>query len=305
MHKKKSWNILLDPNYSLNDNFGNSHDIMPDYLVDYPNNIPMVENFGDILVEDSFGTNNENFNKLMHLLFNKHESNRLKKIVKYVGCMHLKNANRMTPLMMAAKMARGEESLKILEYVLMNSNVNDIDAQDVEGRSALMYAVMNVDTTSSAEACQLLVKRGASVDLLDDKGCNSIMLYALSYTSGTSISVAQLLINSNVNIFESSTNNKLNAIMIACKRYEFTRDSTLITLLLNVGANINHKDKDGNTALMRLCKDDLDKNIGLIKLFIDRKAKIDITNNDGQTVYDILFAQRNNKKNEIVEMLLQ
>jgi ankyrin repeat protein len=278
---------------------------MSDYLVDYPKNVPLVENFGDILLEDSFGINNEDFNKLMHLLFNRQESNRLKKIVKYVGCMHLKNANRMTPLMMAAKMARGEESLKILEYVLMNSNVNDIDAQDVEGRSALMYAVMNVDITSSVEACQLLIKRGANVDLLDDKGCNSIMLYALSYKSGDSISVAKLLINSNVNIFESSTNNKLNAIMIACKRYEFTHDTKLIILLLSVGANINHRDKDGNTSLMQLCMGDLDKNFGLIKLLIDRKAKVDITNNNGQTVYDILFAQRNNKKNEIVEMLLQ
>lgn len=295
MFKKKSWNILLD--------YQSNHDILSDYLVDYPKNVPFTEIKDDIVLEGNFG-NTDDFNKLMFLLFNQTESNRFKKISKYVKCMNMKNTNYTTPLMMAAKMAKSEESIKILEFVLMNSDKNNINSQDIDGRSALMYACANIDTTSSLEACRLLIKNGANIDLLDDKGCNSIMIYALSYTTSNSLPLAKLLIDCNVNIFESSTNNKLNALMIACKRYDTTRDIKLISLLLDSGIDINHKDKYGNTALMQLCKSDIDKNFDLIKFLIDRKAKTDILNNNKESLYDILFSQKSLKKNDIINMIL-
>ena len=303
MFKKKTYNALIDSNHGLpNHGLSSNHDISDEQLMDYPNTTSIVKNQYIFIDENK---NRNDFNKLMFLLFDQREPNRLKKIATYVMCMNMKGENHITPLMMAAKMARGDESMRILEYVLVNSDVNEIDAQDSEGRSALMYACLNVDTTSSIEACHTLLKRGANPNLLDDKGCNSMMLYALNYKSGNSIALIQMLINNNVNIFQSSTNNRLNAIMIACKRYEFTHDTKLITQLLAAGANINQRDRDGNTALMQLCSGNIDENIDLIKIFIDRKANVEISNNYGETVYDMLFAQRSDKKNDIINMFIK
>ena len=92
--------------------------------------------------------------------------------------------------------------------------------------------------------------------------------------------------------------------MIACKRYDTTRDIKFISLLLDSGININHKDKNGDTVLMQLCKSDIDKNFDLIKFLIDRKAKTDILNNNKESLYDILFSQKSIKKNDIINMIL-
>ena len=301
MFKKKSHNPLLDPNHTLVE----SHDILGGYLVDYPNNVPIMENFDDLTFDVMCEKDREEFNKLMVLLFNQKESNRLQKVGKYVRLINRKNECHVTPLMMAARMARGMESLKILEFILTNINVNEIDAQDSSGKSALLYACSNIDESSSIEACRILLRYGASPNLLDDKGCNALMVYALNNKSGDSIGLARLLIDHNVNIHESSTNNKLTALMIACLRFDYTKDESLISILIRSGADINKQNQQGDSILMQLCKKKLEKSIDVIKLLIKYNASVEIVNQQGHTVIDILFEQKGNKKNEIINLLVK
>lgn len=301
MFKKKSLNKLLEPGYTL---IGND-DILGDYLVDYPTNVPVMENFDDLKLDVLYGKDKDDFNKFMLLLFNQKESNRLQKVAKYTGLINKKNECHVTPLMMAARMAKGAESIKILEFILTYVNVNDIDAQDSSGKSALLYACTSVDETSSVEACQILLKRGSNPNLLDDKGCNSLMVYALNNKNGDSIALARLLIDYNVNIYQSSTNNKLNVLMIACLRFEYTKDESLISILIKSGANTNQTNQQGDSVLMQLCRRNLEKNMEIIKMLIKFGVDIEIVNKEGQTVYDILFEQKGNKKNEVVNLLVK
>lgn len=287
---------LLGPKYLV---IG-SDDILDDYLFDYPDNAPSMESFGDNMDEL-----NDDFNKLMLLLSNQTEPNRLQHIYKYVKCLHMKNANHTTPLMLAAKMARGVESIQILEYIITNTISEHIDAHDQESKTALMHAYSNIDTTSSSEACRILLRRGADVNLIDDKGCDALMLYCLNCKSTNSINIAKQLINQKINLKHASFNNKLTALMIACKRYEYIKNDEMVVLLLKSGSDINQCDRFGNTVLMQMCNGNLTKNFPIIKLLIRYNASIEIENKNGKTIFDLLFDNKDSLRKEVVDMLVK
>lgn len=287
---------LLGPKYLM---IG-SDDILDGYLTDYPNNMPSMESFGDSMEEW-----NDDFNKLMLLLVNQNEPNRLQQMYKHVKCLHMKNTSHTTPLMLAAKMARGIESIQILEYILTNTSSKDIDAHDQESKTALMYACCNVDTTSSQEACNMLLRRGANVNLIDDKGCDALMLYCLNYKSSNSINLAKQLINHKIDLRRASFNNKLTSLMIACKRYEFIRNDELVVLLLKSSSNVNQRNRFGDTIIMQVCQGNLTKNLPIIKLLIRYEADAQIENRDGRNIFDVLFENKDGKKTDIVDMLVK
>ncbi len=287
---------LLGPKYLM---IG-SDDILDGYLIDYPHNMPSMESFGDSMEEW-----NDDFNKLMLLLINQDETNRLQQMYRYIKCLHMKNASYTTPLMLAAKMARGIESLQILEYILTNTSSEDIDAHDQESKTALMYACSNVDTTSSQEACKMLLMRRANVNLMDDKGCDALMLYCLNYKSSDSINLAKQLINHKIDLRRASFNNKLTSLMIACKRYEFIRNDELVVLLLKSGSDVDKVNRFGDTVLMQLCQGNLTKNLPIIKLLIRYSADAQVENRDGRNIFDVLFENKDGKKTDIVDMLVK
>lgn len=58
-------------------------------------------------------------------------------------------------------------------------------------------------------------------------------------------------------------------------------NTTLVTILLNLGANTEIRDQDGNTPLMIAISR---KNLELVELFLDHNANVNVINNEGETL---------------------
>jgi hypothetical protein len=131
--------------------------------------------------------------------------------------------------------------------------VNGIDGNN---RTALMYAALHGQT----KTVSLLLDRGADINAADNDGHNALMIAAVNANTGT----VTILINSGANIHKQD-NDGWTPLMWAA-RGGSTEIETLIfdsqgeystivlpreivKILLNSGADINHKDKFGNNAL--------------------------------------------------------
>lgn len=159
----------------------------------------------------------------------------------------------MTPLMYAAYCAtdevvsflikkgakvnsKNEEGKTALMYgpskVLINAGA-DVNAKDNEGKTALMYAAYN----SGKVSVDLLIKNKANVNAKDNDG-DTALLYAIrAYTSKG---------------FDLSNPFGDGGAFCTIEEYEndYSADSLeLIKLLINNGANVNIKNKNGQTPL--------------------------------------------------------
>lgn len=73
-----------------------------------------------------------------------------------------------------------------------------------------------------------------------------------------------------------------------------------IKLLIDKGADINFKDKYGNTVLMNAC---IMNNTELVKLLLENGADINAKDKDGYTALDLASINENNENNEIIKIL--
>ena len=145
-------------------------------------------------------------------------------LVEYESC---------TPLLLAAAYGR----LDILRC-LMEAGA-DTNACLDDNCTPLMMALeeghINVAT--------FLIEHGAKLDLQDDRGCTALH-YALNYHPG-SLEVISRLIENGVDVNACTNINRCTPLMIASRYGQLDAMNTLI----KHGANVNHRDKDGKTAL--------------------------------------------------------
>ena len=114
----------------------------------------------------------------------------------------------------------------------------DVNGQDEKGRTPLMAACQG---NSSAEMMQLLLSYGARVNLTDNKGRTAFM-YAAQYDSYEKV-FKELKAGALVNV---KANDGTTALMLAC---ENTDTPSIVSLIIDAGADVNAKDYDGYSAL--------------------------------------------------------
>ena len=166
-----------------------------------------------------------------------------------------------TPLMVACSI---EGTYEIVELLI--SKGADINVKgSYDGRTALIWAAAN-----SKKTVELLLAKGAEVNIKGVDGMTAFINSIFGILSGSvNTEVCDLLLAKGANVNDQLTGADATgwtALMFASNNGK----SDLVKYLISKGADVNHKAKDGTSALNWAIKD---KNENIIKILKAKGAK--------------------------------
>ena len=163
-----------------------------------------------------------------------------------------------------------------------------VNAQTRSGRTALMFAVTNDDSTfgptygaNHVTNVALLLARGARIDVRNSDGRTAAMVAALNYENSAATLALLLAHGARVNEADSSG---ATPLMFAAQ----PANLDAVTLLLRHGANVKARDRQGQTTLMwalypHCGKSDLS---GVIATLCQAGANVNARDRLGRTALD-------------------
>lgn len=253
----------------------------------------LIENGANVNAKDNYGY------PLIHLAICRIEI--LKLLISKGADIEAVNNYDSTTLMEAINWDADKEIIKTLIERTLIGNA-DLEKKDMNGFTVLSMAVSKGDIYSvdilvnngalinniedqhlfyavkfkRYDIVDFLIKKGILLNVQDDKG-NTALMNSLGTDS------FKLLIDSDVNI----QNNKGETALT------LSTDPEEIELLMKKGANINHKNKDGDTLIIKICRSKgsfLIRFETLISFLYEKNADFTIVNNDNKSALDILNA---------------
>lgn len=181
---------------------------------------------------------------------------------------------------------RGKSSQEIKFFLEKGANIN---AQDLYGMSALMYA----SKKGNLLVVQTLLENDASVNLVDKK-YRTALIFAIQ---GNHTSIASLLIYNNSFIHLRDHKGR-TALFYAAQ----SGSNEILQILIANNANIDMWDNLQRTPLMEavICG-----HMETIKLLLQNDANTELVDINGKTVHDLVedFYPRMLKKTEIINLL--
>lgn len=181
------------------------------------------------------------------------------------------------------------ESLFLKTYPGSLPADDELDARDVEGRTALHQAAGALDQHVKLTE---LILRGADIDIRDNSGVTAFMEACIE---GDTVAAECLrLAGANVQARDKDGNTALH--------YHASEDDVsekMINYLLDHDAAINSKNKMGRTALHEACQG---PSYEVCKLLVERGAKVEEKDSDGMT--PLMIACIHNR-DETVKMLIE
>ena len=249
-----------------------------DLLLEYGANINAVNNYGStpILAASVMGNMNNNCTE---------------KLFKMGADVNIADKIGKNMLMLCFRTPE-DEFRKPLDLI-KRSTSETIKAQDVDGRTPLMHAIINAGKNYNAENAGVikfikeLVKAGADIDIKDKSGHDALS-YAISINN---IEIVQILIDHGAKLENADAQDDkgrtllMRAVINVIDDYaiEGTKTMEFIEKLLIVGANINIRDNNGYDALLHA----ISKNNMLIARFLinhgARLENVNIRDNEGKT----------------------
>lgn len=136
--------------------------------------------------------------------------------------------------------AAGEGKIKVVAELLKSGT--PIDAQDEDGWTPLMHATLN----GELDTMKFLLEAGAKVDAVDSYGCTALFLAAKRDT----VDAAELLLKAGANVNHVADGLE-TALSTAVGEAQFTDVIPLLKTLLAAGADPKHTFDGGITLLMR------------------------------------------------------
>ena len=149
----------------------------------------------------------------------------------------------------------------------------DVNAKNDQGWTALMSALAD-DSNNNAQIIRILVEAGADVKAKNIRG-----ITARDLAKRKQNPEIQELANTLLFVPENPTADLLNIIK------DSRTTIAQIKRLINAGADINAKDKSGNSVFMQAAK--YNSNVEIIKTLIAAGVDINAKNNKGQTAEDL------------------
>lgn len=204
----------------------------------------------------------------------------LKRLPDEVKYPNLRNAQGVTPLILAIQGVRVETALRIL-----HSKAVDVNATNSDGRTALMMAI----------AHHPAIMRATGHDEFRDESRLAIKHLAVSYPTNP---IFEFLIEQeSINVNARSVDRGQTALHYAANQM----DATLIKRLLKfTSIDVNIKNKDGHTAVMLASL--WRKYTSLIALLGDSRVDVNTKDDDGDTLL-MITAWKN--PIEVVEWVLK
>nr|WBF70347.1 putative Sel1-like repeat-containing protein [Megavirus caiporensis] len=173
---------------------------------------------------------------------------------------------------------------KIMKHLKKKNNLKKINYTNEDGWTALMMACIMSNKWSSYATAKLLVKLGADVNVRNKLGVTALMSAVRNSNTTSSLQTVKLLLDNGADIELKSIDAEYNALMYAC--LYIGTDSTIETIkfLLDRGANINSQNKEGETPLMLVLRDnDTNKFPEIVELLLSRGASVNSLNNHKET----------------------
>jgi len=198
----------------------------------------------------------------------------------------------LTPLMMCCIEGFTDGVCVLLSYGI------DIDKKNNDYRTALMWACINGNT----EIVNILIDNGANLTRTDRSGTNCLFCAADSDNPSTVKSV----LNQNiipVNLHNPSGWTVLHKLAAV---NDVESSSEMVKILVEKGANINLRDKNGNTPILLAI---INGNIHMVKALLHENANLTIENDLGNSPMTMAgsteFVSRGPKSKTISSLLLK
>ena len=177
----------------------------------------------------------------------------------------------------ALQQALVANDIQDLKDILKNRQGVHPDVDLGEGLRPLMMV-------QSAEAARVLVNHGANPNLRDVKGCSPLHYAVMTPRSGEIISVL-LDAGADVNAINNDMDTPLSMLRVVFIEFkDFATMQTVLNQLVQAGADINCRDKFGDTLLHVAANND---NAALAEAVLALGADRALVNHSGDTPYDI------------------
>jgi ankyrin repeat protein len=183
--------------------------------------------------------------------------------------LQTRDASGATPLIRAA---RSNPNANVIQ-LLLDAGARKEDA-DAVGQTALMHAILG----DNRDAITILVTKGADINTRDRAGHTALMNAAALGR----LQLVSLLLKSGSRPNDADRFGQ-TALMYACLRNKGTE---IVSLLLQAGANVNGRDIDGMTPLLH----SVQRNpavAGLVLVLLNAGADVRAKNKEGKTAFDM------------------
>ena len=217
---------------------------------------------------------------------------------------------QFTPLMKASARGHTEVVKILLEHgaeIDYQTKIEPHDnIKDREGLSALMVAAMHC----KQNAVELLLDKGAAIDLRNKEGRTALMLssspeyminlgvhspLAIEEAYPALVEVVKLLLEKNAALDYQSHHSKETALIASCK----TRQAEISKLLIEKGANVNCLDREGGYALLYAVEYVVSNTFSnqfmdirsyeVIELLLEKGAAVAVATGDGKSARRIML----------------
>ena len=141
----------------------------------------------------------------------------------------------------------------------------DINAQETSGRSMLHMSIIDDDI----DMAEYLLEHGANPKLEDDYGCGPIFYVQ-------SAEAILLLADHGAKLNTVANNGDIPLARLS---------SDLIPVLIEAGADVNFKNREGRTALYLRCRDVTSKTTACVRVLIQEGADLNIRDSSGMTPF--------------------
>lgn len=141
----------------------------------------------------------------------------------------------------------------------------DINAQETSGRSMLHMSIIDDDI----DMAEYLLDHGANPNLQDNYGCGPIFYVQ-------SAEAIRLLADRGAKLNTVANNGDMPLARL---------DSNLIPVLIEAGADVNFKNREGRTALYLRCRDVTLKTSACVRALIQEGADLNIRDSTGMTSF--------------------
>ncbi len=223
---------------------------------------------------------------LMKMIESYIKSETISSVLDKVNNISTQNNRQMTSLM------RYIQNYHEIEYDVVKKMLDktiDINLKNINGDTVLTLYCGRVDI--SIQIIELLIDYGANINLQNNHG-NTALMICCHIGSDSHADAVALLIDNGANI-NLRNGDGFNALTWTTNTS--TNSAYIARILLENGIDINAQDIHGNTPLMIECKQ-FYPNYDMIKTLMMYDPDMDLKNNSGETVSDIINKNKSKGK---------
>ena len=160
------------------------------------------------------------------------------------------------------------ESINVVRLLLEYGA--DVNAKAKDGTTPLFNAVRY---GNYLDVTKLLIENGANINIREQRTGKTPLIIAIS---NNNIDTAKLLINNGANVNIADNSGRSPLFIAAHDAHNYDKNIALIEFLIKKGANIEHKNEDGNNIFFYM------RNKALAQMFLDFGLDVNHKNNRGR-----------------------